>query len=191
MTPSNAPSPSRRIAWPPPDSSHPRRGKVIRHGPGRLLPTRRRSRRTVAPGAGRGSAPPSVSARAGPAPRRTSRPGRRRARTVSTTPRRSGARPRWRARRARRPRDLLLRAAPQGDPARSGKGVLAGSLGVEIRCRRPEQAERAPALVEVPDTCRHDATRLDDTTHVAKACDRIGHEVHDQLGERSVERVVR
>ncbi len=39
----------------------------------------------------------------------------------------------------------------------SRKGALAGSLGIETRCRRPEQAERAPTLIEIPDTRRHDA----------------------------------
>ena len=72
----------------------------------------------------------------------------------------------------------------------SRKGGLAVSLGIEIRCRLPEQAERAAALVEVPDTSGDDTAGPDDTTHVAKASDRIGHEVHDELGERSVERVV-
>jgi hypothetical protein len=62
----------------------------------------------------------------------------------------------------------------------SRKGALAGSLGIETRCRRPEQTERAPTLIEVPDTRRHDAAGLDDTTHVAKAGDRVGHEVHDK-----------
>jgi hypothetical protein len=71
------------------------------------------------------------------------------------------------------------------------KRVLARSPGIELGCRRPEQAERTPALVEVPHTRRHDAARLDHTTHLAKSGHRVGHEVHDQLGERSVEHVIR
>ena len=67
--------------------------------------------------------------------------------------------------------------------------VLAGSSWIEASRGRPKRAEWASSLDEIPDAGRDDAARLGDAEHLAEALDGIGHEMHDQLGERPVEGV--
>ena len=72
-----------------------------------------------------------------------------------------------------------------------GRESSPGAWASRSARRVPEQAQRAAALVEVPDARRDDAAGLDDAAHLAQTGDGIGHEVHDQLRQCSVERVAR
>ena len=77
-------------------------------------------------------------------------------------------------------------AFPDPGPAR-----LVLCRGVEVAGRPPEQRQRAAAASEVPDARRHRPARARHPAHLAQARDRIGHEVHHQLGQHHLERAVR
>ena len=62
---------------------------------------------------------------------------------------------------------------------------------VELPHDLPERPERAGLLTEIPDTCRNDPAFTRDPRHLPEACDRIVHEVDDELGENRVEGLVR
>ena len=73
---------------------------------------------------------------------------------------------------------------------RPGEAGLVGRLRVEVAHGPPEQAQRAAAARVVPHARGHDPARARHASHLHEPGDRVGHEVHDELGQRGVERVV-
>ena len=73
---------------------------------------------------------------------------------------------------------------------RARQGGLVAHVGIELARRAPEHRDRAALARVVPDRRRDDAAGPRHPRHLAQARDRVGHEVHDELRERGVERVV-
>ena len=85
----------------------------------------------------------------------------------------------------------LRRTARRRCPARApGHPLLGGHLGVQVAGRRPEVGERAGVAGQVPHGRRDPATRPGRPAHLPQPRDRVGHEVHDELGHGHVDRVV-
>src|SRR5205807_10063990 len=61
---------------------------------------------------------------------------------------------------------------------------------IECPCRIPEQTQRALAAGVIPDTRGDRATRAGDPGHLAKPRDGVGHEMDDELRQRSVEHLI-
>ena len=71
--------------------------------------------------------------------------------------------------------------------ADAGQVRLVVGAGIEFAHRPPEDAQRPAAARVVPDAgCDH-AAGPGDPAHLPQARDRVGHEMHDQLGQRGVE----
>jgi hypothetical protein len=63
-------------------------------------------------------------------------------------------------------------------------------VAIELKRRLPKHAERSLAAGVIPNTRCHDAVPARHTRHLAKASDRVRHEVNDELRQGGVERVV-
>jgi hypothetical protein len=72
--------------------------------------------------------------------------------------------------------------------SRSCQAGLVGHGWIEATCRLPEHAQRSTSTVVVPDTRHDDPAPACDAAHLTQAGDRVGHEVHDELRQGSVER---
>ena len=74
----------------------------------------------------------------------------------------------------------------------TGTFGLIRSLGIEVAHRLPESRQGAiSAWSLIPDARRDDTARLGHPRHLRDALCRVRHEMHDELGERQVEAVVR
>ena len=72
---------------------------------------------------------------------------------------------------------------------RAGESGFVLDIGIDLVDRVPVDAQRALATRVIPHRRRDDAAGARDTCHLANARDRIGHEVDDELRQRSIERV--
>jgi len=63
-------------------------------------------------------------------------------------------------------------------------------LGVELARRTPEEAEWPPAPGVVPHARGHDAVGTSHARHLAESRDGVRHEVHDELCQGGVERLI-
>ena len=73
---------------------------------------------------------------------------------------------------------------------RAGKRRLVRDVRVDLVGGVPERAQRALAACVVPDAGRDDPAWAGHARHLAKPLNRVGHEVHHELSECRVERVV-
>ena len=78
----------------------------------------------------------------------------------------------------------------RGVSARAGEPRLVARRGGELVDRAPERRERAAAARVVPHARRDDAAGPGHARHLAQAQDGVGQEVHDELGQGGVDRVV-
>ncbi len=74
--------------------------------------------------------------------------------------------------------------------ARSRQVRFIADARVHLPRHAPEQAQRTEAAGVVPDARRDDPARARDPAHLADPADRVGHEMHHELRERGIERVV-
>jgi len=71
--------------------------------------------------------------------------------------------------------------------AAAGEVALARCVGVLVAGGSPEERERAAVSAVVPDAGGDRPGGAGHPRHLAQPGHRVGHEVHDQLGQRAVE----